>query len=333
MKAIDWIIGFEIELVAPPAANRHMLAEAVARGRGGHVRPIFYPQAEISAVTGKPVFETLTPGWEALGAEGQLLARYVDDLTLQDDLDRGSPAKPGWFRILGDDLRLMRLVARHCQPDAPLETVLEPVKNLVDGCITVNEHGFHKLVDSGGAPIALAAPLPGERERACEVISPPISAGHFEALDALLAPAREHGFLLPAEGAVHLHFDARRLASPPVMARLIRFFHSEREVLRSRFRPNPRCRRLGPWPEPLLALVQSEGFDALPWEEARRRMAETGLTKFCDFNITNIVDMDPKKFTFEVRILPPTLDSCEIIAAAAYFAGVLQTLSTGEGFE
>ncbi|CAN7315280.1 amidoligase family protein [Rhizobium sp. LjRoot30] len=327
MQTIDWTVGFEIELLAPPNSSRRDLAEEIARCEGANVRRLFYPQAEISAVTNKPVFETLTLGWEVLGHDGRPLARFVDDLTLQDDLDRTSAPKPGWYRILGDDLRLMRLLGRHCDAAAPIDTVLEPALALFGGSIAVNEDGFYKLLDSGRDPVAIAAPLPGERERACEIISRPLVADHLRALEKLLGPAGRLGFELPAEGAVHMHFDASKLATTAAMGRLVRFFHRERQALRERFRPNPRCRRLGGWSQDLVALVESPGFDELPWEEARRRMAKTGLTKFCDFNITNIVDMDPEKFTFEVRILPPTLDSGEIAASAAFFASVLRELS------
>ena len=69
------------------------------------------------------------------------------------------------------------------------------------------------------------------------------------------------------------------------------------------------------------------GFDDLSWNEARKRLAATGLTKFCDFPIVNIVDMDAEKFPFEVRILPPSLDCGEIIEAAAYFSALLQEIA------
>jgi hypothetical protein len=327
MCEIGWTIGFEIELIAPPGATRRDLAEAFAQDQGANVRPIFYPQAEISAVNDKPVFETLTLGWEVTCTKGRLLARFVDDLTLQDDLARNGAPKAGWYRILGDDLRLMRLVGLHCDAGAPIEAVLEPARALFNGRIVTNAEGLYKLLDQAGSPIAIAAPLPGERERACELISPPVAKHHARELQNLLAAARRLDFRVPAEGAVHLHFDAVRLASSAALGRLVRAFHAERETLRQQFRPNPRCRRLGAWSKELIDLVHQPGFDALPWHEARRQLAATGLSKFCDFNITNIVDMDAEKFTFEIRIIPPSMDAGEIVSAAAYFADILHELA------
>ena len=326
--AIGWKIGFEFELLAPPGVNRFDLAHAAA-GSGGSVERIFYPQAEYSAVAGRPVFETLTLGYKACGSDGSTLAKFVDDLTLQDDLDRSATPKPGWYRILGDDVRLMRLIGRHCSASAPIEAVLEPAAILFGGRLEANEQGYWKLVDSSGASIAMAVPLTGERERACEIISAPITDGHAQALDHLLKPARDLGFLLPSEGAVHLHFDAARLASPPIMRRLVRYFHDHRDALRTRLGPNPRCRRLGASPETLLETVDAPGFDQLPWEEARRRLAQSGLSKFCDFNIVNIVGMDPDKFTFEIRILPPALEADPVIVAAHHIAAILDELVNG----
>lgn len=40
--------------------------------------------------------ELLAPGFEALEGDGGLVARCVDDLTLQDDLDRRASPKQGW---------------------------------------------------------------------------------------------------------------------------------------------------------------------------------------------------------------------------------------------
>lgn len=73
------------------------------------------------------------------------------------------------------------------------------------------------------APVVLAMPLPGERERPCEIVTPPLGADRAERLEALLAPAREFGF---------------RLARGPLR-------RAQGASLRRRVGTNPACRLLG----------------------------------------------------------------------------------------
>ena len=56
---------------------------------------------------------------------------------------------------------------------------------------------------------------------------------------------------------------------------------------------------------------------------ARAKLAAVGLTKYCDFNLLNLANDDRAKYTFEVRILPSSLDARPIIAAASLFAALL----------
>jgi hypothetical protein len=70
--------------------------------------------------------------------------------------------------------------------------------------------------------------------------------------------------------------------------------------------------------------VQRPDFITLPWEEARERLAKFELTKYCDFNIKNLIHPTPTKHTFEVRIFPVWLHGDAIIEAAGLFEAILR---------
>lgn len=323
MTDLTWKIGVEVELLAPAGKSRKDLADAIAGTVGGSVRRCFHPESEPSLVQGSGIFENLTLGFEVTGPDGALVARCVDDLTLQDDLDRARPPLPGWYRIAGDDMRFLRLIKRHADPEAALETVMDPAAALFGTTPEVNESGMVRLSDDSGAAIAIAAPLPGERERPCELITPPLEADHAARLEALLGLARDLGFTVPAEAAVHIHFDGERLKSAPAIANLVRLFAAHGEALKPLVGTNPKCRRLSPWPGELLPLVKSVPFMMRDWAGARAAMAELELTKYCDFNIFNLVHNTPNKHTFEVRILPSGLETGPIVEAARFFEAML----------
>lgn len=57
-------------------------------------------------------------------------------------------------------------------------------------------------------PTAIATPLPGERERPCEIITPPLQNNYRDYLETILNAARDLDFTIPQEGAIHIHFDA-----------------------------------------------------------------------------------------------------------------------------
>jgi len=324
IPAIRWKTGFEIELLAPRGKSRRDLAEAIAVRPGCRVAPCFHPQAELAAVPGAPIFENLTLGYEALAPDGSLMARCVDDLTLQADLARKAPPKPGWYRIASDDARLLRLIMRHCDPAQAPAKVLLPVARLFGTEPTISAEGMVRLADALDAPIAIAAPLPGERERPCELITPPISHDHAARLEALLAPARALGFTVPVEGALHIHYDATDLCTTPVLVNLVKVLERHGDALKQLLDTNRRCIRLGGWPQALLDLVADPQFALLAWEDAKARLVDIGLTKYCDFNLLNLVRPPPGKHTFEVRILPVSLDAAPILQAAGLFEAILR---------
>jgi hypothetical protein len=307
-------IGFEIELLAPRGASRADLAEELARRHSGTVELIFHVDSEPSLVPGMTHFLHLTQGFVVRDAAGTMVCQLVDDITLRQDLDSQAAAQPGWYRIVSDEPRLLRLVHRFADPASPLESVLEPLAQIF-GVPVVRVDDAVKVIDSAGGTIAVAVPLPGERERPCEVITPPIEADHHARLEALLGPARELGFTVPAEAAVHLHLDAPPLRTVPTFANLVRLFSPWREPIREALGTNPGCRRLGALPAAVLDLVS--GTPPTGWDALAEAAATTGLTKYADINLTRLVAHPVEMDTVEVRCLPGGIDTDDIVARAA----------------
>ncbi|MGF1676458.1 MAG: amidoligase family protein [Rivularia sp. (in: cyanobacteria)] len=324
MSKLNWKIGCEIELLAPKGLSRKDLADSIAQANNGIVRRIFYPQSEPSKVPGKPLFHNLTLGFELIDQQRNLIAKCVDDLTIQDDLNKSQLPTPGWYRIVSDDTRFLELIIRQTNAEKTKAEVLNPIANLFGTCAEESAEGMVRVADNTGLPIAIAAPLPGERERPCELISPPIDTNHLEKLEVLLTTARLLGFTAPVEGATHIHFDAKPLCSANIFANLVNIFHAHGENLKRLVGTNPKCRRLGKWDITLLKLVNESGFRELPWEQAKMQIAKLELTKYCDFNLKNLIHPIPDKLTFEARIFPVWLDSQPIVEAAALWEAILR---------
>lgn len=325
MPNLGWKVGFEIELLAPRGLSRRDLAINVAEQHAGaSIAPAFLPQAEFSLVKDAPIFENLTLAFDTLNADGSLIARFADDLTLINGLDRDAPPKPGWYRIIGDDARFLRLIAYHADPAAPLNKVLEPAAKLFGVELQHLENNVVRLADSYDSPIVMAATLPGERERPCEIITPPILENHAARLAALLEPAQKLGFTIPNEAALHIHFDSTKLCNAKTFANVVHLFGTYGEALKQLVGTNPNCRRLGGWPDILHQLVSHPEFTELTWEEIREELEEIKLTKFVDFNLANMAHARVDKHTFEVRILPVSLEVEPIMQAAALFEAMLQ---------
>lgn len=316
---IRWKIGVEIETIAPRGVDRSDLAWEVARRHGGKARRVFHPQSEPSLVPGTPVFENLTLGFVAESQPRRPFARFVDDLTLQDDCDREAEPKHGWWRVVGDDARWLRLCARYADPEAALPEALHKFTAVLGTRPELGPGGMWRVSDEAGASVLIAAPLPGERERPCEIVTAPLDDDHEVHLESLLKPARDLGFFAPAEGAVHLHFDAAPLCSARTVARIIRLHAAYGPALRSLVRTNPRCRRLGPPQESVLALARDPAFASLSWPAAREVLKKAEPSKFLDLNLRNLALGTHHKHTVEVRILPVSLSSGPILAAMRLF--------------
>lgn len=321
---IGWRCGFEIELMMPRGRTRADLAARAARRCGGTVSRFFHPQSEPSKVPGRPTFENLTPGFRVRDGDGASVASFVDDLTLQAGLERDAPPRAGWYRIVSDDGRILRLLMRHCDAERELDDVLTPLAVLFGTEPERHDGGMVRVVDARRVSVAIGAPLPGERERPCEIVTAPIAARHGEALSALLADAAAEGCTVPLESATHVHFDAGRLEDARVVAALVEVLWRHGDALKRLVGFNPHCVRLGRWPEALIALTGSAAFREMAWPEARAALMQVGLTKYCDYNLLNLAADNRDKHTFEVRVMPTSLEARPILLATALFEGVLR---------
>lgn len=310
-------VGVEIELLAPPGGSRFALAEALAAEMGGSVVPGFHRDTETSRDPRRPRIHHLSRAVTVTGPDGRPRCRLVDDTTIRDELDPAAPPYPGAYRVLADDPRLIRLAERHLPPDAPIDAVLAPLGELFGTAVLPLSRGRFRVDDAGGATVAMVVPQGGGRERVCEIVTAVIGADHRRALAELLEPARRAGFGVPVEAAVHVHLDAGPFRHGPRLAHLVRLFAEQGPELRARFATNPRCRRLGPPPDALVALVNEPGFDQRPWPAIEAALAGVGLTKYADVNLVNLWRRTPGKDTVEIRILPGSIDPDAIVAQLA----------------
>lgn len=311
--------GFEIELIAPAGSSRRVLADELAARHGGRVRPVWHHDSEPSLVPGLGRFLHLTQGFEVVDAGGALVCTLVDDVTLVADLELRTRPSPGWYRVLTDDARLLRLLADRIDPGAPIDESLDPIAALWG--VQVARHGdVFEVDDSAGATIALAAPQGGGRERGCEVITPPLTANHEAAIEDLLRVARDLGFVVPTEAAVHVHLDGAPFRSAPALANVVRLFGLWRPTLHALLGTNPACRRLAPLPA---SLVQA-ATGTPSYEQLCGAATAAGLTKFFDVNLTALFAPNPARDTVEVRILPGAIDARDAVRGAALVEALLE---------
>lgn len=311
--------GFEIELLAPVGSSRRVLADELASRRGGRVQPVWHHDSEPSLVPGLGRFLHLTQGFEVLDATDSLVCTLVDDVTLVADLDPRSRPAPGWYRVLTDDSRLLRLLAARIDPGAPIEESLDPIAALWG--VPVDVHGgVFQVNDWGGATIALAASQGGGRERGCEVVTPALTADHETAIDEVLQVARELSFVVPVEAAVHVHHDGAPFRSAPALANVVRLFGLWRPALHTLLATNPACLRLAPLPPSLVEAA----IGRPSYEQLRDAAAASGLSKFFDVNLTALFKENPERDTLEVRILPGSIDTSEVVRGAAVVEALLE---------
>ncbi|WP_413744041.1 amidoligase family protein [Synechococcus sp. MIT S9451] len=316
-------IGFEVELIAPKGLSRRNLADAIARLHNGEVIRFFHAQAEPIKLPDTPIFENLTLGFKVIGPGQKLIALCVDDLTLQSDLDKSAASKEGWYRIVSDDARFLELVVCQCDAELPIKQVLTKLAHLYRTDLQVDRSGMCRVVDQSNHSIAIAAPLPGERERACELVTAPIKSDHHQQLSEFLCLAKDLAYTIPVEGATHLHFEALSFHSAQIIKNIVNLFDDHDQLLRRLFKTNIHCTRLGQWPQSLFNLVAQPSFTLLAWPEAKRQLQELPITKYCNYNLANIIHEIKEKPTFEVRILPSSLEALDIINAACVVEALL----------
>jgi hypothetical protein len=275
-------------------------------------------------VTGKPVFHNLTPGFEVSDSAGLPWCTLVDDVTIREGLNASEAAAPGWYRLVSDDPRLLRLAALYCDPAVPLHECLEPFARLFGVAVDVKSDGFVSVADSAGASLVIGAPLAGERERPCEVVTAPVQERHLERLEEVLEPSRDLGFTLPVEAAVHVHFDAAPFRNPRALRNLVRYVYPRQALLRSVLGTNERCRGLGSLPAALRDLVEDDRLVTGEWDRAQQLLAGLRLSKYSDLNLLNLVERPPGKDTIEWRQLPGAVNGEAVIAGVLICAGVMR---------
>lgn len=331
MSSIPWRVGFEIELLLPPGLSRADMAEALATQCRGRARRCFHLQSEPSAVPGMEVFHNLTLGYVVEDEACQWQAKCLDDLTLQADLFKAAAPREGWYRIVSDDLRILRLIQQQSNPENDMREVLGPIAGLFGTQLVPGPQGMQKVCDRAGVSVAMVCPLPGERERPCELVTAPWADEQEARLEAVLEVARGLGCLLPVEGATHIHFEGAALRKPSTLANLVNLLQAFGPLLKTLWRTNDRCTRLGSWPGQLTALVNSPGFREGDWPQARQELAGLGLTKYCDFNLVNLL-RDDSFCTVELRVLPSSLQAEPIIRAGRMFAALLERAQSDTPF-
>ncbi len=319
MTDLNWKTGFEIELLAPRGFSRFDLADAVAHKSGGKAERSFYHLPERDNTS-----DTLVLGYNAYDAKGDLVARFVDDLAIQEDLDQTATATDGWYRIISNDIRLLDLIVEQCNPNDTIEDVLKPIARLYGVELQHEKPDTWKVIDKMDKQIAHVISIPGERERPCEIISAPITENHLEKVETLVGTARSWGFSVPEEAQVHVHFDATDLRDPVVFAKLVNALKHHGEALRQLMGTNTKSDRIGLIPSWLYNITRKPAFQILGWDEACEKIKSEQLTKNSDYNFINLVHNTPGKNTFEVRIFPGTMDAEAIIKQAALFEGIIR---------
>jgi hypothetical protein len=74
----------------------------------------------------------------------------------------------------------------------------------------------------------------------------------------------------------------------------------------------------------LLTVLQSADWDTLSWSQAQARLSQLPLTKYCDFNLKNVITANPLVHTFEVRVFPVWLTPEPLLAAIALMQRVIE---------
>ena len=127
---------------------------------------------------------------------------------------------------------------------------------------------------------------------------------HQDQLNALLNIAKSLNFTIPSEGATHLHFEAFEFHSAHIIRNIVNLFGTYDELLMVLFKTNHKCIRLGRWHQSIFELVEKPWFPTLSWQQVKDEFKRLPLTKYCNYNLINIIHDIQEKPTFEVRILP-----------------------------
>jgi hypothetical protein len=282
------------------------------------------------AADGRPVCE-LSCAYRVLDAKRRVVATLVDDPTLSIPGGRGGGSGSTWAAVT-DDVRLALLAERICWSDRDdPEAVFAQLAKAFDGAVErgAERGGWGEVVDAHGHPLVHGREAEAKRERACEVVLPPVARSAVaRTVEPWLDAARRMGFSVPKEAALHAHFDAEPFRKTPRLKRLILAWASQREAWWGRLRPNPRCTQLGP-PTPDMVRVAREADDALPFSTFAAALLLAGAKKSSDLNLLGVLERRPKQPTLEVRCLPMSLDADEVQASVDRAAALLAFATGG----
>jgi hypothetical protein len=248
---------------------------------------------------------------------GAPLLDIVDDVTLRDDLEREAPTRPGWYRVVCDDLRFALWAQRRCEASAfSPEALLGAFFDDLDGELLEAGDGtphpeHRRVVDPLGHTLAVVATYPSERERAAELVLRPLEKRELEpVLGQLLQVCRDFGCAIPAEAALHVHLDRAPWMQARRLSQLILDYSAARELLRAQLRPNPRCRRLGPFSEAIQAAAAEHRAD---FDSLREALRAAKPTKYVDVNLTGLTRDRPLHPTLEVRCMSMSWELRDVV--------------------
>ncbi len=311
-------VGLELELLAPDGKTRDDLARALAKQAGGALRLGLKYHGAGHFPDGRPDAR-LTPA-SRVDVRGKWLASFVDDPTIEDDLPPTSERR----RIARtDDVRLAAWIERSCWHAKPTHRFAALTKTFHT---TETDEG---LLDPWGHPLVLWADEPLQRARVCEVVLRPLEPKERKpVLTRVMKLATSLGFTVPQEAAVHAHFDAAPFRSTALLRRLVLTWTHERAAWRTRFEPNPRCRKLGPFPADVVRVAEV-ATDDLPFETVAAGYLLGGLHRAVDLNLLGLVEQHPKQPTVELRCLPGSLDAEATLSRLAQADAFLARVQRG----
>lgn len=308
-------VGLELELLAPRGVDRPALAHAIARRVRGHVEYGFKYWSEGTLPDGRPLC-LLSNAVRVVDARG-VLVTLVDDNTLRD----GLPARPKKRTLAGtDDVRLALLAERTCWSRRRDER-LEPLAALFGG--EVAEGGVR---DAFGHPVVVPLEEPASWARVCELVTRPLAtrAERQQVVGLTLGAAQELKLSVPRAAALHAHYDAAPWRSTPALRRLILDSVERRAEWQARLRPNPNCRKLGPFPADVVRVAKEGARVTFPTLAAAVRLA--GAKKDGDVNVLGVVEPRPRHATLELRCLPMSLEPHVVLASLDAAEALLRPL-------
>lgn len=301
-------VGLELEWLAPPGASRDDLARALAKAFHGALRFGWKYHGHGHLPDGRPDCH-LSPACR-VDVRGAWFASLVDDPTIQDDLGPGT-ARQRVART--DDVRLAGLAERQWSRSPKLDARLAPLARLFSGAVEPDG-----AVDAWGHPLTRWHEVSAERARVCELVLRPLAPKERRpVLTRVTRLARGLGFTVPAESATHAHYDAAPFRSTATLRQVVLDWHARGAQWRERLAPNPRCRKLGPFPAEVLRVARAATDATLPFETFAAALLLAGLRREVDLNLLGVVERYPKQPTLEVRCLPGSLDADELLARLA----------------